>query len=479
MISDWNFPINNRNFSGTSAAPYTGEALPTLNYSRPQRVKINAWYQPTGCSRWGYGFFISDYARLKRIVSQFSNSAGASTRGNLLLNSQVGSQVSTRVFNAYMLPCHALSANAFADESLWLMPLVDERFFWQHRAGQTIVDAPDGNPSTHSTWTTLINNAGGMFGSLTSTGTVPTQYLNPNPFALSAFNHCAPTVLYDILMYSIGRRIIPVYNIQGNGSTTVFPGQQWLAADFGYTGVQNTVNLTNPIDVARLQSGTGTIPGVTALTPGSITVNFRRWQNGIVFSDAVNSRYSKTFSLAGDQNFVKVFNSTALADYTSGGMTPDNQTNLDTLANQIATDYLLSIFWIQDSVIMGISQWQETGYDDFVEFDAGYREPTTGEYVGKTRIHTTPYNFGCQTLFHYDTSTWEWGDKIYGTLDGNLSPAFGATQTITVKGSDGPTISGTIHLTVTNIHNVTGTTGQYVTCVRMGGIWAVIAKDCP
>jgi hypothetical protein len=469
MIVEWGRPLKSDNYAGTTAEPYTGTGSPVLNYSRPQRPKINTWYQPTGCSRWSYGFFIADYTRLQSLPET----------GSLVLssigNTSSGQKKSSRSWRAYMLPCHALSSNAFAAKSLWLIPLVDERFYWQFAIG-SVSPVYNAVSRTSKQWSDFINDIQSLFGSLTADD-VLAAYLQPNYFALSGpGNYTLSTAMIDAFFHSVGLRLVPDY--PAASVSTVFPGGQWKAINFDSSATIRDANLANTFDLGVLQGGeAGTIPGLSGILPANVVVYFRSWKNGITLADWFSTRYSKTVAAGGLSNYTKAFTSTALADYTSGGGTPDNQASLDALASQIATDFVASIDWVQDSVRIGISQWQESGFDDYIEFSPGYREPALEDYVPKTRIHTIPYNFSCETLFHYDPTTWEYGDRIMGTLDGNL--AAGGTQTITVSRGDSPMTSDTIHLTITNLFNITGTTGQQILAVRMADKWVPVAKDCP
>src|SRR6516165_1390512 len=74
---DWTQPLKKSGYPGTTAACYTGESLPTLHYSQPQRIKINTWYQPTGCSRWSYGFFIGTLQMVQAIQNNLSQNSGS------------------------------------------------------------------------------------------------------------------------------------------------------------------------------------------------------------------------------------------------------------------------------------------------------------------------------------------------------------------------------------------------------------------
>lgn len=483
MIVEWDRLKKPENFAGTTAGCYTGQGTPPLNYSRPQRPKISVWYQPTGASRWGYGFFFCDYARLKAIQSQFSNTG---TSGTLLLTSDSAGKKYSRGFLAFMLPPHPISTNAFADTSLWILPLVDERYYWQFLTA--FIQSPNSPPiggivdatsPTLRDWQYFFNTAGFTV----SNDAVNTAYLRPNYFALSSIgSYTSAAVVMDMMAHSVGQRIVPKY--PARNFSTIYGGGAWQSIGYSSSVDIRTVNLAHAYDLAMQQVGTlfGTYPALGALAPSSVSVYFRPWANGIVLPDWYQNRYVKTLtaaSIIGTQantgSYTKTFTSTALANYTSGAAVPDNQATLDALANQIAVDFYNLSGWIQDSIVAGISQWQETAFDDYVEFDVGWLNPATGERQARTRIHSVPYNFSCETLLHYDSTTWEHGDRIVGTLNGNL--AAGGTQTINVSNADSPLPSGTTTLTVTSLGAITGTTGSTVHAIRERNVWAVVSAS--
>ena len=76
MILEWPLPQNN-----FGPEPYyTGTVLPTPNWSKPPKPKINSWYRPTGAARWGFGFFLCDFARLQTILAAIGTNNAAQTK---------------------------------------------------------------------------------------------------------------------------------------------------------------------------------------------------------------------------------------------------------------------------------------------------------------------------------------------------------------------------------------------------------------
>lgn len=116
--------------------------LPTANWSAPPRMKLNTLWLPTGATRWSIGLFLAD----KQTVAGITERVDSSGRADLTL----GRGASPETHPMHLLPPHPLTAlggpagDALGDptyERLFLLPLVDERYFWQWRdAGELEVD---------------------------------------------------------------------------------------------------------------------------------------------------------------------------------------------------------------------------------------------------------------------------------------------------------------------------------------------------
>lgn len=468
MILDWPTPQNNFSISPY----YNGQDMPVPNWSKPPRPKINSWYRPTGASRWSFGFFLADYARMQTILSAI----GTNNAPQILTLDMFPTPGHSRSWGGcYLLPPHPVSASATDVAGLWILPIVDERWYWQFAtAFETPIDATS---PTAKTWAQQFSEVAAGLGISLSVDTIPDQYLRPNLFFINGTNWQSTAAMADAMAFSVGQRIIPQY--PAYGPNTAYAGGSYLSAGWGTSKGTQTTNLAATADVGVLQGGQlAAFPAGAAITPESVIVVFRTYKNGIVIGDWKNNRYQSEISAAGagqtggvTAGYSVTILSTALADISTGGdpLHPDNGGTLDAAALRVAIDYYAGL-WIQDSAIPGISQWQESGYDDWVEFTPG--RPDGGGAEPSTRIHSRPYNFTFERMIHYDPSTWEYGERISGTLDGSLS-AHG-TQTITLIKTDGATPAGGGHLTVTDILGGTADSGDKIEALRFGDVWAVV-----
>jgi hypothetical protein len=150
------------------------------------------------------------------------------------------------------------------------------------------------------------------------------------------------------------------------------------------------------------------------VAPSEVVVVFPKVDGGAADADAV-----KVYTISPTDsslyrvvpNTSKVIYSTAWADITDGG-NPDNNTELDALADKIAEDFYLSILKRYDYTFAGLKKWQLSAYDDHVliqffeeqpEFDAVKR--AAGEKMGAqwTRVQSSPENFGAEVQLSQDT----------------------------------------------------------------------------
>lgn len=467
MILEW--PSAQTNFGPSPY--YVGQALPMPNWSRPPRPKLNSWYRPVGASRWAFGFFLADYLTLQKITSAIGTSNAAQT---LVMESPSGFKRSWQ--GCYLLPPHPVSHRVDIPTGLWVLPIVDERWYWQFGTGfQTPIDA---TAATAKTWQQQMQDVAAGIGIGLTVDQVPTAYLYPDKFFISGTTWHNGAILLDALAYSVGQRILPAYGAYGPNTT--FAGGNWSSTGWAGSRSIRTSNLTIKYDAGALQSGViQSFPQGAAQAPFAVRTVFRIYKNGITVGDWKYQRYVSVvnanaagYTGATSPTYGVTILSTALANISTGNSPtqPDNQGALDAMALQIAADYYASL-WIQDSVVIGISQWQESGFDDYVEFTM--TNDIEKGVIAKTRIHSAPYNQVFERMLHYDPSTWEFGERIYGTLDGPLA-ALG-TQTITLGGTDGAKPSGTTHILVTDVLNGTANTGDMIEASRFGDKWVVNA----
>lgn len=435
------------------------ENIPLPNYPAPLRPKINTLYRPTGASRWAFGLFLATREQKQQIL----NAIGSANSWQPLTISSGDAQ--SRAWMMYMLPPRPISALADGENGAWLLPLVDERYYWQ------FVSAGQISLTDDSTWTQLFDQLRAALGINTlDVNTIPAAYGSPNVTRFNAASFKSAAAMLDAAAHSVGQRIFLKYEPTGT------PGQyytRWYqSGDFDTSQYRLERNLAlseYSVQAGRLNTGLN----LPAITPASVRVVFRKWANGIIWD---NEFYSGALTASGaTSEYLKTIRSTALADYTSEGPYPDNQTAVDQLGEQIAKDFYKSIRWIQDSNIVGVSQWAESGYDDYLEFSMDQVEPD-GSHTVRTRIHSAPFNFGVEEMLHQVPNTHEYGDFLEGTLDTPLSPHGYAMMNV-FEGL--PPYDSLRDVLVIDRDGYYGSIGATLAVHKVNKIWRIITMSCP
>jgi hypothetical protein len=119
-------------------------------------------------------------------------------------------------------------------------------------------------------------------------------------------------------------------------------------------------------------------------------------------------------SLAGVTSTSHLIHDTALALFSSTGVTgtPDNNTNLTALANQIAQDYYAWRVLGWDRVVAGIVSHAQDGFTDVVELS--YREESPG--YPNTRARAYIGNDDCEEMNHSDAPGWMPTAQVYHVI---------------------------------------------------------------
>lgn len=475
------------------------------NWSQPLSIRLSSWIWPTGASRWGFGYFLASQAQTQQIINAISStgsaSSGAGISGqNLVINDPANGY--SRTFRAFLLPPHPVSADNSDPNGLWILPIVDQRFFWQFNDYLSLLTIPTG---AFSSWNSVFSNLGYDV-------TPSSSYLVPNPWTLNRHSYQNTAVLFDVLAHSVGMRLVcDSANGAGSGNSVTTPtyGTQGLSfrlQTYGDANTRrNTLYFQGGYEAGVLQTGVNNfgLNAQSAVLPPQVTVVFRALKNGIIYDDNLTTPSGQTsidgnghryalavtaaqagFSILSNASYTKIIRSTAVANFSAGNAAPDNLVTLTNLATQIATDFYGWALWQQDQSFAGVSCRQETGFDDYFEFNMGGRGPDD-QYLARTRQHSLPHNFCCDDLQQWDSTTttwlnnsiaynstpWQYGNVITGSLVGPL-PGFG-TQVIAVSGADVP-IQASQKLVVSELNGDTFETGEIVTAIRDGSKWAVI-----
>jgi hypothetical protein len=166
--------------------------------SRP--VKVNSFFNPWGASRWGTGYFLVDADALADIRALAYASDGYVALP-LVMDDDDDRVLTTDLFMlpAVPLTMAPLSATDVATK-LYLLTLVDERFFWWERAATISVTEET------TTWVQMYSAIATALDVTITTDSISANYLYPSVGLAKKYQHLP--LLLDWVAASVGQRIV-------------------------------------------------------------------------------------------------------------------------------------------------------------------------------------------------------------------------------------------------------------------------------
>lgn len=381
-----------------------GVGLGLPNYPPDPAPRLNSLYWPTGASRWARGYFLCDDPTKKLIVqrahtrSSLASSAASSIPLQLKMGDPKEIYLATNMYLLSPRPVAPVRTN----KQLWLLPLVDARYWWQFlNAGDLAFEVP-------ATWDNIYTTLASAITTAINVSTIPAAYLGPDPQELSRrYDNVA--VLLDAVAHSVGHRIVRwldgvVRSINAASSQFIFDGNS-TADDWTLVAGDNF----------SLEAGA---------LPASVSVAYPKYSWGVPWCSGDKYVYSNNVG-GGTAGTTKLFHSSCYADFTIENddtavpSTPLNNANLAAMALQIEADYAA---WVEphfDMTFNGIKVWEPTGFDNFAEFTFG-RQGSDGQYQAKTRVQSMPHDFGVESLVQQDQDLWCLDHFQYVVLDEDL-----------------------------------------------------------
>ena len=412
-----------------------GAKLSIPNYPPTPRIGINQLYWPTGALRHARGYFLADETTVLKLRTEaydLNQPVSRQVNSPLPLVIDYGSDIVEAIM--YMLAPRPLSA--IIGERVWLIPLVDERYWWKtmgvgasYRNGNPApVNLPKKTPLT--TWNILIQTIGQSINSGIGVGSIPAAYGHPDPVELSRHFESVAAML-DAIAHSLGRRVVRDLNgfvrlmdhgtsagratANGNRQWEMIAGGEYVPAPdanrllvafsrsvgcegdpekpWHWVDVPNVVDANDPADFSVFDETCNPFSeGNASGTPG--------------VSDVIYSSFYARFEKADDA-------------------CPSNQAAVAAIAKQIAFDYYrYKEADRTDATFAGLPNWQLTAYDDFALYDFGTEgkprpkivvvpaeadeetPPPVLEQVRQrrltTRIRSMPQDFGAQHQLSQD-----------------------------------------------------------------------------
>ncbi len=373
-------------------------ALAVQQYSNkfpnPQ-VKIGDWYYPSGATRWSVFRGLATSSQ----VSAMMLAVGASTPQIFTMraapvspDNPTGSDTNYTLSSPmYMLPPRPLAEHGGRFDGLYLVTLVDERYYWQYAPISLRVNKD-------TTWALLLSQLVTVLGITLTVDPIATAYSTPEPDSQLWTNQENAGILLDTVGYNIGRKLVRY--LDGTFELQTASKAQAIA----------TANRGNASTVVRLAGGDifNSDPTSKAgdlslsqdfVLPAAVSVSFPKY---VVGNDPVphffNTRYQNqrpttwyensygdSFELivpitsgglntsghVGTSATVHAVHSTAKALYsgefnTNSGF-PLNTSGLLSLSLQIATDYYdWQGNYALDESFPGTFNWVAEGLNDII-----------------------------------------------------------------------------------------------------------------
>jgi hypothetical protein len=435
-LSLWGVPPENyRTYRhvGGSDRPAVGIGLPRMNFPPRWKVRLNSLYWPSGATRWAQFVGIVDSTTLKTILQTVEGDGGQQNNPQqlVLCDSQFPqSQIQPDSFQIdsknrvalsvemYLLRPRMLQTASGNVPGLWLLPLVDERYWWQYRtASPTVLNAQQ-TPTPNSLWGDLIDEIG-----VTDIGGVNrSQYDSnfPGPDAFHWSRKWALGPYLEAVACNLGMRVVrsidrtvslDIYSDSAqtltqniSGAAPFTPFQQIAGGDFSSTHRQGaqaatveTVFSQHPEDFCNT-----TVIGGKVFNPVGGGPPFTVKGPPIMETDVQSTDVNEQSGGVGTPATKRYFTTAHTTD----------QTQATNLAQAIAKAYF---GWQQsafDYVFLGIKAWQQTGFDDATEWRLDWDPKaydritkTRGNYAFFTRVQSLPPNCGFSDLPH--TLDWE------------------------------------------------------------------------
>lgn len=320
--------------------------LPVGNAPRMPRPRLNSLYHPTGAKRWAHGLFLIDDAGLATIETATADGASA-----ILAFSDGANTMSMRM---HLLPPRPVSPPGVSGSRLWMLPLVDSRYYWQFSAVE------DYHPTTWGQSLSQIgSNAPTFYSPVVGFG-IPftSEWIRPYESAAVLIDAVAMTLQHRVVRDPVGAGIY--------GSFTLMD-----AAD------------SESMAQANLNAGWSVVAGGEldgAMRPSFVEVVY-------------------PLSTADDEYGSDV---AALSSPTSGGAKAFHVPQKMTLGGGAGLASVLQWAygdWFDlayDVTYAGIVPWSQSGFDNYIRWE--FRSDVRGGCIAQTRVVSMPPNFGCESL---------------------------------------------------------------------------------
>lgn len=410
--------------------------IPVVNYPPPPRLALNTLYWPTGATRWAYGVFLTDDDGLEEILRGDRAAGGGAVRRSKLVLAEsdfpddiADSETAAGGFHSgpdgqfalvtemRLLQPRPISIDWDTSEEpvkrLWLLPLVDDRYFWQFAHA-------DLSSGMTSTWTELLGAISTALGVTTLDGTtISADFGSPDATDTTrSWQNAA--VLLDAVAHSVGMRVV---RDCGTGDVSL------QSSGAGYTLATAALS-----DGARRRLMGGEIGQCPAASVAETVVVVFRNPNGtveIIEESAADHGVTQT------NGGTRVFHVPSIDPFTADTPTAESSA----LAAAIAEAYYGFSLLEYDVTYSGFQRWKGSSFDDCAIFSLGATLPD-GTRRATTRVWSMPPNVGVDVLLNRaddepNDDDCESYPNLHGCADADW--VAGGTVVVSVHDEDGDT----------------------------------------
>jgi hypothetical protein len=195
-------------------------SLPWVAPRPPGPVRVGKLYWPWGAQRPAVGHYLTTTDDLTTIREAVYPTTTTVVTGDLVLDDGTASVTAP----LWMLPPRPLG-QVGSDNGLWLLTLVDDRFWWWTKAATV---------AAQSTWAALYEEIEDALGVTITVDTVPAAYLTP-PADLAG-RYAALPVLLDAVAASVGQRVVRAFDGTVTAQNPTTARTSWEASQAAYAG---------------------------------------------------------------------------------------------------------------------------------------------------------------------------------------------------------------------------------------------------
>jgi hypothetical protein len=403
--------------------PIYGLTRPRMRRKKPKPA-INQLYYPNSATQWAEGYFLLDEAGFQAylaLATPTSMGAGPTLTPFPFIASADDPTVSgagltpqTFTTNLFALPPRPLSGQV---PGFYLLPLVDERYWWQFQGGPT-------NITGSTTWAQLYSTLASALGITFDNDLISTNYLVPCNYSALDTEGGNYALLLDAVAANLGQTIVrsydgTYYGMSAETSNSNIFGSLAVQQPFGAQIAGNLMFTFDP-NSGNLLPG----PQLNNLLPAYVTVYFPKKLNKdsqgnvgkglyvnprtarIPFGETQGDLQPYTVTLneqtlyqnAGivGYNGFKTFYDTCPALLNNAtDATPINNTDLGNLSQQIALDYWASLWSGLDLAYGAPIPWTPEGSHDLII--------TFSKERLTTRVRRLPWNYGPEQMLHWES----------------------------------------------------------------------------